>query len=61
MEKHQPQGDLGGVELALAQGELPCLHEVEHEVAAREVFHHEEQLLLALNRESLYILLDDET
>ena len=47
---HQPKGDLCGVELTLARTELAGLHQVEHQVPARQILHHEEQLLLALNK-----------
>ena len=50
VEMHQPQGNLSSIELTLSRSELAGLHQVEHQVPARQILHHEEQLLLALNK-----------
>ena len=47
---HQTQGNLCSVQLTLARAELSSLHQMEHEVSTREIFHHKEQFLLALNK-----------
>ena len=57
VEMHQTQGDLRGVELTLARTELASLHQVEHQVPARQILHHEEQLLLALKKTKHYSMI----
>lgn len=45
IEGHQ---DLGGVELSLFMGEDVLFYQQVHEIPARQVFHHEVQVLLIL-------------